>query len=860
MSDKAKVQILESAVLNNDISEVRKLLSKYDDFEFTARALGFACRYTTLEMVKLLVGNSIDFSYEYSPAIQGKYGVVTETSAGVYYADYRLLITAPTIINDRRFGDIRRSAPEGLIEKELKEKNSEQERLSILRFLKEENVIEPFWLESILYQSLLSGDNLIYDYLKSEGIVLHDYETDEDKWRGVTPISTYDIKYCFHNSYACSLSRGTQNFERLEFQEFVYRSGAYSRDPYQIRKAFAELSEMMGKEGLKLKVTKALLSGIPVDILDGELLSLLDITSLTAADLFKKALDDDNGRMTSWILEKGFVKTTKQRDQFIDNASVQGKTECLAVLMDYKNRTADSKKEAERELRKLSVTAGSAADLKKDWGVKKQEDGTYIITAYKGNETRVIIPDYIGKIKVTAIDSMAFYANKYEQDKKYYDTHSKIESITIPGTIDSIPAKMISNEGSASHESLKEVFIEEGVKEIGDKAFSGCNITSITIPSSVETIGESAFSNCSFIKEVRIPGTVKRMGNYAFGSCGSLESVHISEGINRIGDRAFSGCNITSVTIPYSVETIGERAFCGCSQLKEIIIPDSVKEIGDNAFGDCDSLQSVVIGSGLQQMGSNPFEGCDAISQVDVSSANPWLDFTGSCLISKDHTILYSCFSKLVGTDVVIPEGVISIESRALSELTTVKTVVVPSTLKTIGPAAFYKTGIKEIKLPESIERIAHGAFAQTELQSISLPDSIDTIEGELFEGCEKLVEIKLPTTLKMIQPMAFEKCNSLERIQLPDGLQRIEIRAFNQCSKLKTITIPDTVTYLGLNALGGCIDLKEVIFKGMESPLAPYENPFPKQATQEGFSIKAKEGAAILEWARNNGINTSVL
>ncbi|MBP3208460.1 MAG: hypothetical protein J6M64_00935, partial [Oscillospiraceae bacterium] len=66
--------------------------------------------------------------------------------------------------------------------------------------------------------------------------------------------------------------------------------------------------------------------------------------------------------------------------------------------------------------------------------------------------------------------------------------------------------------------------------------------------------------------------------------------------------------------------------------------------------------------------------------------------------------------------------------------------------------------------------------------------------------------------------------------------------------------------TYLGLNALGGCIDLKEVIFKGMESPLAPYENPFPKQATQEGFYIKAKEGAAILEWASNNGIKTSVL
>ncbi len=97
ISEIAKVQLLESAVLNNDIPAVQNLFSEYGKIEFTARALGFACRYSTLEMVKLLVQNNVTFSYDYSPVIQGKYGVLKETSTRFYYADYRILITIPTI-------------------------------------------------------------------------------------------------------------------------------------------------------------------------------------------------------------------------------------------------------------------------------------------------------------------------------------------------------------------------------------------------------------------------------------------------------------------------------------------------------------------------------------------------------------------------------------------------------------------------------------------------------------------------------------------------------------------------------------------------------------------------------------------
>ena len=42
-------------------------------------------------------------------------------------------------------------------------------------------------------------------------------------------------------------------------------------------------------------------------------------------------------------------------------------------------------------------------ELKKLWTVEKKKDNTYILKKYKGKESRVVIPGFIGKIKVTEI-------------------------------------------------------------------------------------------------------------------------------------------------------------------------------------------------------------------------------------------------------------------------------------------------------------------------------------------------------------------------------------------------------------------------------------------------------------------------
>ena len=103
----------------------------------------------------------------------------------------------------------------------------------------------------------------------------------------------------------------------------------------------------------------------------------------------------------------------------------------------------------------------------------------------------------------------------------------------------------------------------------------------------VTSIGESAFSGC-LMSSVTIPDGVTSIGDYAFVNCPFLTSVNIPEGVTSIGGNAFSACyRLTSLTLPGSVTSIGGNAFELCFNLCSITIPEGMKSIGMSAFRHC---------------------------------------------------------------------------------------------------------------------------------------------------------------------------------------------------------------------------------------------------------------------------------
>ena len=175
--------------------------------------------------------------------------------------------------------------------------------------------------------------------------------------------------------------------------------------------------------------------------------------------------------------------------------------------------------------------------------------------------------------------------------------------VIIPSTINGKPVTII-GEYAFSGNQLTSVTIPNGVTVIGTVAFSGNQLTSISIPNSVTTIGNAAFAY-NQLTSVTIPNSVTTIGGDAF-AYNQLTSVTIPNSVTTIGYNAFSNNQLTSVTIPNSVTTIGGTAFYS-NQLTSISIPNSVTTIGEYAFTN-NQLTSVTIPNSVTKIGSNAFE------------------------------------------------------------------------------------------------------------------------------------------------------------------------------------------------------------------------------------------------------------
>lgn len=107
--------------------------------------------------------------------------------------------------------------------------------------------------------------------------------------------------------------------------------------------------------------------------------------------------------------------------------------------------------------------------------------------------------------------------------------------------------------------------------------------------------------------------------------------------------------------------------------------------------------------------------------------------------------------------------------------------VTLPSTIKNINLAAFYKTSISTIEIPASVKNISAHAFQEcTQLESVLLQDGLISIDAFAFEGCTKLSSITLPESLDAIGALAFSKCPLKNITSLNVTPPAVTVNSFN--------------------------------------------------------------------------------
>lgn len=107
------------------------------------------------------------------------------------------------------------------------------------------------------------------------------------------------------------------------------------------------------------------------------------------------------------------------------------------------------------------------------------------------------------------------------------------------------------------------------------------------------------------------------------------------------------------------------------------------------------------------------------------------------------------------------------------------KTIIIPKGIKTIGKACFAGTNVEEVVLPEGIETIDSDAFNFcTKLRKINFPETLKVIGHGAFKGCFFLETVILPKTMKEISDYAFYEAG-IKQLILPENVNFVGTEVF---------------------------------------------------------------------------------
>ena len=237
--------------------------------------------------------------------------------------------------------------------------------------------------------------------------------------------------------------------------------------------------------------------------------------------------------------------------------------------------------------------------------------------------------------KPLALDHNTFYGSAYYEDKSNWENGV----LYVDNYLLAINSDFL---------NLSEYEVKEGTIAIANNAFlnNAQNLTKITLPEGLKLIGDKAFSSLYKLESVNIPSSVDTIGYNAFASTGisnnstnwsdnglyidgwlvNVQNTKISEfevkegtiGVSNGSDVSFipsRARKITKITLPSTLRYIGKNSFKQLTLIKEISLGGSLEFIKEGAFAVCSSLEKV----NLDECTNLALIGDQAFSQAKIN-------------------------------------------------------------------------------------------------------------------------------------------------------------------------------------------------------------------------------------------------
>ena len=234
----------------------------------------------------------------------------------------------------------------------------------------------------------------------------------------------------------------------------------------------------------------------------------------------------DNEALLAKMIEHTLIPY-EETEELLD--LLQDRPDLVSILLDYiqsiktpeMEKKMQRKKEREADLF-FSLRPPTISEMRKEWTFDLLEDDTCILRSYKGNDTEIVIPEFIGRYRVIALADYALSPFGLHISARQSKVRKAITSIVIPDTVETLGKNL---------------------------CFCCLNLQTVTLPADIKVLPPNVFSHCEKLTTIRLPENLEAIFEYAFIGCKQLADVHLPDGITEIDMSAFFACPYSELKV-----------------------------------------------------------------------------------------------------------------------------------------------------------------------------------------------------------------------------------------------------------------------------------------------------------------------
>ncbi|MBQ4598704.1 MAG: leucine-rich repeat protein [Clostridia bacterium] len=461
--------------------------------------------------------------------------------------------------------------------------------------------------------------------------------------------------------------------------------------------------------------------------------------------------------------------------------------------------------------------------------------------------------DYEKQVVYTLRDGVLVPISEKER-APWYGSRASIDAVIIEDGVTSIGTAAFYN-----CSKVKSVQLPESLTDIDSYAFEGCSgLKEVVLPEALACIGTSAFAD-SGLKSITIPKNLTNIRTGAFRDT-KLSSITVdpentvycgADGLLLSADKTVLFCypagrEDANYTLPDYVTHISSYAFSNSKSLRTIILQKPLRSIEVGAFENCQNLEGIYIPASVEFFGSGSLSTENLLSfnteliiygesgskaqtyakinkitfstevmplntvtwEVDDSGA---LVFSGNGYIASNTPSVEPWIVKRNEINkIVVCEGIVGIADYAFSSLWNVKSIVLPSTLKTMGTQSLDALESITFSGESAYFSLHDGVLFDKEMKTLLLypaektdriykvPDGVEVIARGAFYKA-KMEILFIPGSLQQMNP-SLTGCNNLTTVVLGDGMRiLLNLSRFIGAKNLTAIYIPASITEMAV-------------------------------------------------------------